>query len=344
MASIDYGKIISRSIEITKKNKWLWVFGLALAVFSGGGGSGGGGGGSPSSSGSILKDIPQKMPSSLPEKSSQVLGEATNIIKDWFYSVPLSTWIFIGIGLLTIICIWIIVSLIIQSWAKGALIYGINQADEGKDTSLISCSPRGIAKIKHLIIFGLISICITVGIFLLFGFVLLLGYLVFNFSSILQSLWLILGVIIAVLSIIVLMIIFAMLSIYAERLIVLYDHSPWQAWKKGLSLSKNNFLPTLIMGVLNMTIGCTVSCLSLMIILLILAVPAIILIVPIFKDGFHMSDIPTILGGCLLLLLLFIYANYLVGALMTVFKFSNWTLLFKEILEEDKSISQEGKI
>lgn len=343
MASVDYGKIISRSVEITKKNKWLWVLGLALVIFSGSGGGGGGGGRSSSSTGSILKDIPQKMPSNLPQKTNQVLGEATNVIKDWFHSIPLSTWIFIGIGILVIICIWVIISLIIRSWAKGALIYGIDQADQGKDVSLISCSPRGIVKVKHLIIFGLISCCITIGLFLLSGFVLVLGYFVFNFSSTLQTFWIILGGVIVVLSIVVLLIIFSMLSIYAERLIILHDYSPWQAWKKGLSLSKNNFLPTVVMGVLNMTIGCSVGCLFLMIILLILAIPAFILIVPVFKDGFRMPSIPVILGG-FLLLLLFIYANYLINALMTVFKFSNWTLLFKEILKEEKGMSQEEKI
>ena len=49
MGSIDYSKIIQRSWEITKKNKWLWVVGIVIAAFGGGSGGSGGGGGSSSS-------------------------------------------------------------------------------------------------------------------------------------------------------------------------------------------------------------------------------------------------------------------------------------------------------
>ena len=45
MSSIEYDKIISRSWQITKKNKWLWVVGIVIAAFGGGSGGSGGGGG-----------------------------------------------------------------------------------------------------------------------------------------------------------------------------------------------------------------------------------------------------------------------------------------------------------
>lgn len=37
---MDYGRIIRRALEITWRNKVLWVFGIAAALFSGGGGGG----------------------------------------------------------------------------------------------------------------------------------------------------------------------------------------------------------------------------------------------------------------------------------------------------------------
>src|SRR3989344_4515034 len=44
MSSVDYSRILKRSWQLSWKNKWLWVYGLILAIFGGSGGSGGGAG------------------------------------------------------------------------------------------------------------------------------------------------------------------------------------------------------------------------------------------------------------------------------------------------------------
>lgn len=337
MSEIDYSRIISRSFAITRKNKWLWVLGLAIGIFSASAGSG-----NFSSWQSNLKKLPAKLPQDLPAKTNQVLGEATNIVTDWFFTIPVSTWFIIGISLLIVVCTWIIVAMIIAAWAKGALIFGIDQTDQGLDASLRTCSLRGMAKIKHLIILGLISIAFTIGIILFSGLILLLGYLALNFSQILASLWLIV-VVVATLTFVVFYIILAMLSIYAQRLIVLHDYSPWQAWKKGLSLSRDNFLATLIMGIINLVFGCSIGCLSSLVILSVLGLPAFILIAPVFKDGFHMPNFAVFII-LFIILALYIYATYLLKAILTVFNFSNWTLFFKEIMKKEKVAVKGEKI
>src|SRR5688572_19088774 len=98
MQNIDYGKIIKRSWELTWKNKWLWVMGLVLAVFGGGAGSSGGGGSSSSNSSNI--NLPEASPSPIPgnlesfqHQTSNVLGEATDILKGWFMSISPGSWI-----------------------------------------------------------------------------------------------------------------------------------------------------------------------------------------------------------------------------------------------------------
>ncbi len=40
---MDYGKLLTRSFEITRRYRALWIFGVLLALFGGGGGGGGGG-------------------------------------------------------------------------------------------------------------------------------------------------------------------------------------------------------------------------------------------------------------------------------------------------------------
>ncbi len=334
MASIDYGKILKRSIELTRRNKWLWVYGLTLAVFGGGGsgGSGGGGGGSSST-----PNIPKEMPNDLPEKTSYVLGQATSAIKDWFISIPPTTWFFIGTAIFIIVLLAGILSWIIQSWAKAALIAGLDDADQEKEVTLLSTSPKGITKVKHIIILGLISAGIIFIIVFLAIIAILAGTVLLKSQSGIRTMWFVLWIVALVLTGIIAMILITMLSIYAERLIVLKNHTPWQAWKKGLSLSKKHFIPTVIMGLINSSVGCTVGCLSTLVLLVILGIPAFLLILPYFKDGIKIPDWPVFIVLAVLFLL-FIYLNHAVTAILTVFRFSNWNLLFKELTaEEDKN-------
>lgn len=334
MAGIDYGKIITRSIEISKKNKWLWIFGLALVIYGGGASFRGGGSDISDAAKGIFKQYSTDMPEDLPGKATQVLSATTDIVRDWFANVPLSTWMLITTGIILTVIIWMVLSWIIHAWAKAALIHGVSEADKGQQVTLLNCSPLGIAKIKHLVIFSFISVIITLGS--ITGTLVILGlvYLLLFFSEPLQMTWLILGSIAAVLTIFILLILFAMLTAYAERLIVLANYAPWMAWKKGLSLAKHNFIPTMVMGLLNMIISASIGCLSTIITLAVLAIPAGILLFPMFTGGFHIPGIATIIG-LLFLFTVFILANYIISAVLTVFKYSNWTLLYKEVIKRE---------
>lgn len=331
MASIDYSAILSRSFEITKRYKWLWVYGLVLAIFGAGGG--GGGGSSTSSSGGI----PKRMPEQLPEKTAQVLGQATDAFRTWVDSVPPSKWIILVLGFVLLILFFVAAGLVLKAWAKGALITGLAEADEGREVTLLNTSPKGLAAIKSLIVYGFlvlgITLFLTLFLLVVFGGSYLFLVLV---NSSLKLLWTILGVLFGGLALLLALVLLAMTDIYAERLIVLYHYSPWQAWKKGLSLSKGSFLPTLIMGIINTAVGCSVGCLGTIILMVILGIPALITILPVFKDGLHWPGWPTLLflGA---IFFIFINLNYLIKALLTVFNYSNWNLFFKEILEEKEA-------
>lgn len=304
MAEFDYGKIISRSFEITRKNKWLWVMGLALAIFGGGGGSGGGS--SPSSPGSLLKNITSNASSDFPQKANQVLGASTDLFKEWFSNISPTTWILIGTGIFIVIIIWIAVSMIIKAWAGSALIYGIDRADCNEEVSLLSSSPKGIAKVKHMVIFSLLSLVITFSVIFTSIILFVIGAVIFRALGV-EIFWYIAGGLSFLLVNIFLILITGILSIYAERLIVLYNYTPWEAWKKGLSLSRGNFLPTIIMGILNSAIGCSIGCLSTAVILLVIGIPAIILLIPVFNRNSHLPTLPSIIGLGVLLLI-FIYS------------------------------------
>lgn len=343
MVSIDYGSLLKRSWEITKKNKWLWIYGVVLVMFAGGysGGGGGGSGGGNSFNLPGGKDLQQ--PREFPQKAADVLGQATTVLKQWVTAVPATTWIILGLGVAIIIFIWIIIVWVIRSWATAGLILGVADADKGQPVTLLSTSSRAITKIKHLLIFGLISMGLTIGIVLGTFLVALIVWLVLGFMPVLQIVWLILSLITGILGIVVGILLLIMLSIYAERLIVLHNFTPWQAWKRGLSLSKHNFLSTLVMGIINQAVGCSVGCLVLFVLIVLFGIPAIIILWPSFQNGLHFPGLGAIfsLG---ILFILFIYANSLINGILLVFKFSNWNLFMKAIMEAENQINKQNQV
>ena len=131
MGSIDYSKIIQRSWEITKKNKWLWVVGIVIAAFGGGsGGSGGGGGSSSSTSTNFPSESPSPVPiENIKDKTSYVLGMATDSLQNWFSNFPTINWFVLGLIVFFVIIVGMVIIWILTSWAKGALIQGLDDAD-----------------------------------------------------------------------------------------------------------------------------------------------------------------------------------------------------------------------
>jgi hypothetical protein len=173
---------------------------------------------------------------------------------------------------------------------------------------------------------------IIVGVGIIFG----LGFLVQLAVPVLGVIWLILFGIVGFLALIVAIILFSVLTIYAERLIVLKNLAPWEAWKKGLSIGRHNLLPTILMGIINSAIGCTSGCVGIIALLLVFALPGILLIFPMFNGGFHFPGIGQIIGIAILVILFF-SINLLMRAVFLVFDAGNWNLLFKEIYKEEEN-------
>jgi len=333
MANVDYGQILKRSKVLVFRERWLWVYGLILAAM-GGGSSGSGGSSSPSSNSNKDKVI-QELPKNLPDKVNEVLGAATTAITDWFYSVPVGTWILIGVGILLLILAGIAFSMFVKNWAKGALIFGLDEADSERPAKLATTSARGIDTVKPLIFLGIRVTIIVLGVLLavllLFG----LGFAVFSQSKAGMIIWgltiglLGLGIVLATI------ILTGFASIYAERLIVLAGFSAKDAFGKAFGLAKGNFFPTLVMGIINSAIGCAVGCVGMLLAGVVLGIPGAVIIVPAFAQGFHMPSVPALIVLAILFFI-FIQFNVLVSAGMVVFNTSNWNIFVKEILKQEE--------
>lgn len=337
--AVDYGAILHRSWGLTKKHKWLWVYGLVLAVFGGGSG-GGGGGGSGGSSTSGRTD--KKLPENLPEKTSQVLGAATEAVKNWFVHVPATTWIGLGLLVFLLLVLFLITRWILVNWAKAGLIAGLAKADKEEEVSLVTTTGDGLRAVKPLVVLDLVGLgaglLATLGLILVFGLLALLIWLVPDPGRII--LWVIEGII-ALPTAIGVFLLLGMVGIYADRLIVLEGVAPVLAWKKGLGLGKGNFLPTVVMGIINSAVGCGVGCLSMLALLVVLGIPGLVMMFPYFRGGWHWPP-AGIWVGMGILGMIFIYANLVVKVILTVFSYGNWNLFFKRVRSKESGVrSQE---
>ena len=327
----DYSAIIRRSIEIVKKNKWLLVYGLILAgTAGGGGGSGSGGGGSDWSE---LKDLQKDIQQDLPQKTSQVLGSYTNSLKDWFLSINTSYWLLLGLGLLIVIVLSIVIGLVIKNWAKGSLITGCSIAENDELVDLKNTSPQGLKYLKNLIIYSLIVTGISLTLIIVIPSFWVLVYFFVRNLEVFKIIWIVLGVLVGFLTFIVAILVISVVGVYAERLIVLKNYKPMQAWKKGLSLGKKGFMTTLVMGIINSAIEFGVGCVSILILLIVLGIPGFIFISFIIKG--EISAITII--GIVLLIFIFIYTNLIIRAALVVFKYANWNQIFNHILSQEES-------
>lgn len=339
-ASIDYGSIIKRSWFLVRKYKWLWVYGLVLAVFGGGGGSGSsssGGSSSNSTNSNFIKNIPSDT-KGLEQKGQQVLGDATTAISQWAAHVSPGVWILLGLVVVLLIIVAVAISIVVVNWAKAGLIYGLHEANQDKDVNLPSTSTQAIGKIKPLFKFGLIQLGLFILLLLglgLGGGVLAFLWFVLSFSKIVAVILVALLGMALIITFIILMVIFSMVGIYADRLIVLHGYSSWLAWKKSFSLTKKSFLSIVVMGIINSIVGCASGCLSILVLGIVLAIPGFLLLMPVFSKGIS-GVTPGIVVGSGIIIFIFVQFNLLFRALFVVFNYSNWNLFMDQALKEEQ--------
>ncbi len=111
---MDYGRLLTRSFEITRKYRALWLFGILLALF------GGGGGGGNFNFGNFGRG-----------------GSGRGGDNGTFPTLPSGLWEAVAIFVFALICvllIWIVLSIVLRFVSRGALI-GLVQELEASGTT-----------------------------------------------------------------------------------------------------------------------------------------------------------------------------------------------------------------
>jgi len=112
---MDYGKIVTRAFEITRKHRALWLFGILLALFGGGGGGGNANFNVPSGG-----DIPDRMPT-LPFSSSEIV----------------QLILLLAVVLACFALVWIVLSIVLRFISRAALIGLVQELEAEQKTPTI---------------------------------------------------------------------------------------------------------------------------------------------------------------------------------------------------------------
>jgi hypothetical protein len=320
---LDYEKILKRAWEITKTYKVLWIFGMALAVFSGGSFNFSGGGGD---SGGL--DLPETPPmEKLPQETSQVLGAYTDSIVEVFTNIPIGIWIVLAVSILLALFSVIALAFFIRNWAKGALIASIHDTQDQKPITLRTGSLHGLAVVKRFIILRIIPWMLLFG---MISVLLILTVIVaLNLSGTIRTVSLLLLILINLLIGLIGVVVTTLTVILAEQLVVRQNLTSRQALKKGFQLTKKYLGNMIGMGAINLGIGCAFGCATIIVILLLVAI-----IIFAFAIKKEVGYVAAVIAG--IPILAFILLSILIRGIYMVFNTSTWTLLAREIETKEK--------
>ena len=309
---VSFGRIYRRSLEITLRHKALWVVGMALVAFSGGG----------FNFFQSFRNIGDFSGSfSLPGSQTTTAGfnlqPFFNKLGQVFAGVSSITWILLVLAIILALVVGFALSLIARSWAKGALIAGIDAAYQSQEVTLRQSSERGIQSLRNILWLNIVP-------WLLYAFLIFLtaGILVFLIKFV-APLAIALGLVAGILALLAYFAL-AATQIWAERVVVIEGRGAREAFFEGWRLAKTHILKMLTLGFLNTLISCCLGC-----VIMSVFFPVLTFLVGLFA-------ISPALGWVFLLPLLgvglpLIFLSILFNGIYRVFNYSTWNLLYRQI-------------
>ena len=160
--------MVKKSIEIAKRAKWLWIYGILLAT----------GSGSFNLGQNLSSEDIQNLPNGLPD----VFSNLERVFSNWVIQLTQAQVITFFSSVTIFIIFSMLISLIISNWANGSLLFGVDLELDGKNANLENTSPVGIKNFLKLLIFNSISFIIAIIVFPLL--ILLPGVIIYGSRAI----------------------------------------------------------------------------------------------------------------------------------------------------------------
>lgn len=304
--TFNFGEVLTRAWQITRKYKVLWIFGILAGCTNGGGGGGGGGGNTGFSTGPSEFDVP-------PEIRRFIL-----LMENFVAWVEDNPWIFIVIGL--IILLLIVISIFLGTIGKIGLIKGSYQAETGAERlafgELFSASMPYFWRV-----FGL-SFLIGLAVFLLIIPLILLGVITAGVAllCLLPLICLLIPVGFAV----------GIIIEQANRAIVLEDLGIFDGLKRSWDISRANIGPLIVMGLILFGITLVLG--------IVIALPVFIIVFPTilaFAVGQGQSFSPLYIA--LAFICLYAPVSLVLNGILTTFTQSAWTLTYLRLTQNPEA-------
>ena len=322
-------EILEKSWKITFKNKALWLFGLVLTGLGGSLGSGLRFGQNFSSQ--DLKKIEVFTPNYLPDQYGQswqqaqfVFQKAGNLLQDFFKNIPSAVIFWLAAGITVSVLMAITVSLFLKAWSKTAIIYGVESTGQSKKFTIKQGSDKGIFHAKQMIKLSIFPWLIYLIVIIIFSAASAPIYASApDFIKVLTTIFLSIAGFFY----------FALVSLalmfsqnLAERLVVFKNMSWLQAVLTGWQFVKSNIKDVLLLGFVNLILS------------ILFAVGIVMLSVLMFGSGLLTLFLGPIFAGSYfgLAILLLIFGSKLASAIFATFKSATWTILYKEIVLNQK--------
>lgn len=293
---------IKESIEFAWKYKFLWVFGFLMALFSGGSGFNGNSSFRSSNESNNFNS----------DEYHKFVDDVKDIMQDPTF------WVVLAV----VVCVTLIISLIgwyLLSVSKGALTLAVNKDKEGKDLSFKSSWKDGQEHALDIMMLDVVSFLINLVVCLPLIAVVVMMIVFFPLFLLFCCL---------VPFYILYFIGWALVYTVAQRYVVLKEAGPVESIKVGFNVVKEKILHFILAGILGLIPGCV----WIFIIMIVVAIPAIIIILL----GLGLFFVNPIAG--IIVLVLGLLSVGIFGAVINspyqVFSYTYWTKLVMDWIDE----------
>lgn len=298
-------ELYSKSWQIIKDNKILWLFGMAAVGFS---------------SGSSRFNFNSDSFDSI-KKFFQNTDTFAETIKNLFFGVPIWVYALLGLGILLLILINIILGIIYQAWANGALIAGVNAGAVSQKPTISESSHNAFPAIKGLIWLNIIPTLIFFLITAVVFGILILGIVLLpSFSKAIP----IILTVIAVIGAFIGWIFLTLTQIWASRRVALDKKPAAESFSSSFKVVKKKFWHMLALAIVNTMLS--------LVAMFIMAVPILIVGgIAVFSFIFskpNLSLLPFLIVIGVVLFLLYTVGYVIFSGILNSFKASIWTLAY----------------
>jgi MFS family permease len=325
---MDYYNIIKRSWEIVKRQKVLWVFGMVLAVFSGSGGGGFQSGGNFRDLGKLFENK-KELPPDTGQKISSVLGNVTSDAGAFFSSIvsqiPPIYWVFLALGIFTLIVLALIIGIFMRNWATGALFALAAEEEKGQELTLKKGSDFGCKYWLRLFLVSFIPwVCLMLVIFGGLLGLALVALILPEGLRVIIFLPMVLGVLVLIVAVLVITVWIA----FAQLVVVLEDFPVRETLSFSWKLTKKFFWEGVVLGLINMGFGCLIGCGTMTVIMLAVGLIVIGFLIHKSVGIFLLLCLGTI--GLILIL-----GGVLIQGIYKAFTTTNWVLMYLELKRKE---------